>query len=280
MRASKKGRRQNEKVRSKDFKPRPSSQNPPEIHVSGAEGIYTDSEIFAIIRKYTHRALEHSRGSADRIVLTVEKIKYRPKLIKSLPVTTLTCSSPAGAIKIIKHLLGKSGISDLAAKTAFQILGKKNAMRGASLVSAVSGRRLEPDKQRGIRVSRLGISRQADRALSKNLLRQGINNTVVKEALILASKVSSCKAAIAELCISDNPDYTTGYFSSSEYGYVRIPHIKRQNSNQGGRVFFIRENADIKPVINYLEQIPVIVNSINTCCRIYSPDEFYNNHHK
>lgn len=280
MRASKKGGRPGAKNRSKDAQFNPCSQNPPEIHVSGAEGIYGDSEISGIIKKYTERALKHSRGSADTITLTIEKIPQRPKMIRSLPVATLACSSPAEAKKIMKSLLGKSGISDLAVKTAFQILQRKNAMRGASLVSAVSGKRFEPDKQRGIRVSRLGISRPAKRALSKKLMRHGINTPIVTEALILASKVSSCPDIIAELCISDNPEYTTGYFSSSHYGYVRIPHIKKTGSYKGGRVFFLKDSADIAAVAHYLEKVPVLISMTDNYAGELSLYEFFDYHHK
>ena len=42
-----------------------------------------------------------------------------------------------------------------------------------------------------------------------------INTTTVKEALILASKLHHAHI-IAEVCISDDPDYTTGYFASEK----------------------------------------------------------------
>ena len=61
----------------------------------------------------------------------------------------------------------------------------------------------------------------------------GLNNTTVKEAIILASKVAACRQVTAELCISDDPGYTTGYISSKKYGYVRIPHIKKKGEKNG-----------------------------------------------
>ena len=53
----------------------------------------------------------------------------------------------------------------------------------------------------------------------------------VKEALMLASKAASWPDVIAEVCISDDPDYTTGYIASKELGYLRIPNIKRERGN-------------------------------------------------
>ena len=76
----------------------------------------------------------------------------------------------------------------------------------------------------------------------------------MKEALVLASKAASWPDVIAEACISDDPDYTTGYIASKEFGYLRIPNIKREKKMHGGRVFFIREAADIAGLIVYLEK--------------------------
>ena len=134
-------------------------------------------------------------------------------------------------------------------------------MSGAALILSESGRRADPDKVRGIRVSRLGITEGAERGLARKLARKGINTAIVKEAIILASKVASCRGVIAELCVSDDPDYTTGYVASRIYGYVRIPHIKPKGSLSGGRVFFVDEMADAKSIIEYLEKRPVLVGT-------------------
>jgi 6-carboxyhexanoate--CoA ligase len=66
---------------------------------------------------------------------------------------------------------------------------------------------------------------------------------------------------LAELCISDDPNYTTGYVASRRFGYVRIPCIKRKGSPCGGRVFFIQEEADVKKIVEYLERTPVVMGS-------------------
>ncbi len=280
MRASKKLRTQNLKLKSEN--PKLETRNPKysEIHISGAEGIYEDNEVSEIVGDYTVRALNHPRGRPDKIIITVEEVTQRPKMIDALPVCTLKCSSPSDAKEFIERLLSVSGISGVAIKTAFKVLSLKQAMRGASLVCAGSGRRVEPDRERGIRASRFGISGEADKSLSLRLSRNGINNITVKEAVILASKVASCKQILAEVCISDDPDYTTGYISSIKYGYVRIPDIKIKGDRKGGRVFFIKEDADINSAINFLERTPVIINRAKACsgtCPVY---EIINRYHK
>lgn len=138
-------------------------------------------------------------------------------------------------------------------------------MRGAAVVNSESGERLEPDMERGVRVSRLGISKPASKILSSKLSRHRINTDTVKEALILASKVAFCKPMVAELCVSDDPDYTTGYVASKKFGYVRIPHIKSKGSISGGRAFFVNGDADIEEIIHYLEKVPVITGEVSPC---------------
>jgi 6-carboxyhexanoate--CoA ligase len=71
--------------------------------------------------------------------------------------------------------------------------------------------------------------------------------------------VASCRDIIAEICISDDPDYTTGYIASKKFGYLRIPNIKNYGEMHGGRVFFVRENADADRLIEFLEKTPVVI---------------------
>lgn len=229
-----------------------------EIHISGAEGLYAHHEINRVIKEYTARALNHSRGLPDNVILTIEKVACEPETISLLPISTAQCASPEEAKKIIKRLLLDSGITKKTIQNSLRIINGKTVMRGAALIDSSSGVRLEPDRRRGVRVSRLGITKDAERRLTKRLAAKGINTSTVKEALVLASKVSSCKGIVAELCVSDDPDYTTGYIASKGLGYIRIPHLKRSGSLHGGRVFFVEAEAKIERMITYLEKTPVI----------------------
>jgi 6-carboxyhexanoate--CoA ligase len=82
---------------------------------------------------------------------------------------------------------------------------------------------------------------------------------------------------IAELCISDDPHYTTGYIASNQFGYVRIPCIKQSGRKIGGRVFFIQEGSDIDKMIWYLERTPVIIDRIGTYKGIQPAEEILDN---
>jgi len=258
MRASKTVKSQKSKVKTQNSKYT-------EIHISGAEGLYETSEIQRVVRRYVQRALNHSRGRADKIIITIEDIKQKPQAITALPVVTIENATPKEGGKIAQQLLQASNISKTAIDKAFGLI-KKTGMRGAAIITAEKVERREPGRERGIRVSRLGITRSAFKHLSSRLLRSGINTETVQEALILASKVLSCKHVIAELCVSDDPDYTTGYVATRKFGYVRIPHIKNKGSRSGGRAFFVKEGIDVEDVATYLEKRPVIVGKIS-CCR-------------
>lgn len=228
-----------------------------DLHVSGAEGIYDEEEIPEQIRAYYLRAIHHSRGRPDSVIITIEKVRERPLKIPLLPVSTIHCESPKEAKEAVSNLLIREGISRRAVREAFRVVRSRQTMRGAALMHFESGLRFEPDRERGIRVSRLGIEKAEERRLSLRLKRDGINTARVKEALLLASKVASCPGIMAELCISDDPDYTTGYVASRGIGYVRITNIKAKGSRSGGRVFFVHGEG-ISSIIEYLERRPVI----------------------
>jgi 6-carboxyhexanoate--CoA ligase len=234
------------------------------MHISGAEGLYETSDVRSVVNRYIERALTHPKGIADKIVITIEDIKLRPEVISTLPLCTVSCLTPAEGKGVLTKLLQLSGISKKSIDAALKII-KKGNMRGAAVVTADSGERLEPDMERGVRVSRLGISKPASEIFSSKLSRHRINTDTVKEALILASKVVSCRNVVAELCVSDDPDYTTGYVASKKFGYVRIPHIKSKGSISGGRAFFVNGDADIKEIIHYLEKVPVITGEVSPC---------------
>ncbi len=229
------------------------------LHISGAEGLYNSTELAGTVTAFIKRVLQHPRGAPDTIVLTIEALTQKPADVPLLRVKTLRCASPDRAHNIISEILESSGISRRAATAALKVLTSLRVMRGASLITAKTGRRIEPDKERGIRVSRLGMEKAEREKLERRLSGMRINTETVREALILASKTASCQDILAEVCISDDPDYTTGYVSGRDIGYVRIPNMKNRGDMHGGRVFFIRENAERDTVINYLEKEPVLL---------------------
>jgi 6-carboxyhexanoate--CoA ligase len=229
------------------------------IHISGAENLCNEKDMGDIVTTYIQRALHHPRGGPDEVVITIERVSSAPRMIPLLPVSTLPSDSSQEARTVTVAILSHLGISQRATRRGIGVVTGKRTMRGAALILSESGARVEPDTRRGIRVSRLGISDETEKSLSRQLARSGINSIRVKEALIIASKVASCRGVIAELCVSDDPGYTTGYVASRQLGYVRIPCIKTERCMRGGRVFFIEEKADVKHIIEYLETMPVII---------------------
>lgn len=248
-----------------------------DLHISGAEGIYERGSIGEIVDGYVRRALTHPRGRPDRIEIKIERITTMPKKIRSLPLKTVICRSTQAAQRHIRNLLFSAGVTETAIKTALKVVYGERTMRGASLISAGSGRRIEPDRDRGVRASRLGIDRGAASILSHELKREGIDSETIREALVLASKVACCEEVIAELCVSDDPDYTTGYVSSRKFGYVRVSHIKRKGDRRGGRVFFVRDNAVRERVISFLEKKTVLIDEVSQCLGVFPIDEIIGN---
>lgn len=233
------------------------------LHISGAEGIYEKDEVKRFVQEYTGRALAHEKGRADEIHLTVEELKERIRRISTLPVSTINTRDPDAAKRAALKILSSVGITERALDEAFKALTIGITMRGAILMN-IKGVRLEPDLLRGVRVTRMGITKKASSDLSRKLGRHGLNNNTVKEALILASKVHKYRMVLGELCISDDPNYTTGYIATRTHGYVRLPRIKKRGVPYGGRVFFLT-GGEVKELIQYLQKKPVLINEINPC---------------
>jgi len=77
---------------------------------------------------------------------------------------------------------------------------------------------------------------------------------------VLATKVSETPGLIAELCISDDPSYVTGYVASARTGYQRITPVKTDGDSAGGRVWFVdSKGLDLDGLIEYVRNVPVLV---------------------
>jgi len=246
-------------------------------HISGAEHLIDEGNIQVTVQSLVERALTHNRGKPDFINISVEDINIPAKKISSLPLvlmrtentnTNATSKTSINTGKeIAKQILNHLGISDLCIKKSFLLLenGPNNgeSMRGAIIMNN-KGERIEPDQQRGIRASRMDITKEALVDFEDSLAIRGLSiyKTHIKEALVLATKVASIKGSIAELCWSDDPDYTAGYVASGKLGYIRIPHLKQIGDNHGGRVFFVdfADNANLEDYINQIEKVPVLID--------------------
>ncbi|MBF0606125.1 MAG: 6-carboxyhexanoate--CoA ligase [Candidatus Magnetobacterium sp. LHC-1] len=252
-----------------------------QLHISGAEDICSEDALHQQAADLVMRALKHSRGKPDGITINVDRLEVPPRMISSLPVVTCVVEDADQAQYTLRRLLQATGLADGTITQALHLIRCNEPVPGARVLDARSGRPLEPDPHKGIRVSRLGITQQAREQLLAYLHADdnisGLWPRVI-EAVVLASKVVSDRAVVAELCIPDNPDYTTGYVASERLGYVRIAHIKHMGDNVGGRVFFVRpelavDEGLLRDFVHYMERMPVMVDSISAYGGIRRLDE-------
>ncbi len=232
-------------------------------HISGAENLVEKTKVPTIVSALVERAILHEKGESDLINITVESLKDPIKKVTSLPLILKNVENENEGKILARELLGELGIPALCVEKSISLLEKGPAkgenMRGA-IIMDMKGNRLEPDRVRGIRVSRMDITEEAASELFNALSVWQLSSyfTNISEALILATKVASVKGTIAELCWSDDPSYTAGYVASQKMGYIRITHLKKKGDPFGGRVFFVNE-IDHGKYITEMEQTPVLV---------------------
>ncbi len=224
-----------------------------DIHLSGAERLVEKKQILPASQSLLKRALNHGNGNADAVHLKVEAIECSEVLkVPSLSVTEADASNPAEAFSVLGRLLKENGIDD--AESCLSLLKNASPMRGAMLVDIRTLQRCEPDPERGVRATYMDGE--------KTCFDTGKNH--FREALILATKVSSAPYIVGELCISDDCNYTTGYFASKKSGYVRIPNLKAHGDPHGGRLFLYdgTSEEDLKETLAYLEHQAVVVTNL------------------
>ena len=134
-------------------------------------------------------------------------------------------------------------------------------MHGAMLIDKDSGERIDDKGIKGVRVT--GIASADIAKYRKSLKNDGSEGLHLEEALILASKIASCKGIVAELCWSDDPSYVIGYVGTNDK-YERIPILKDEGNPVGGRVFFVDANQlnddyTLDDLIDYLEKQVVLI---------------------
>lgn len=234
-------------------------------HISGAERIIRREEIDRIVSDLRARAFSKTR-QPDRIVITIDALPPGEiTRLSALPVTTSPVTDLENARAAAVLVLQQAGVTPAVARAAIALLERGPSvyggnMRGAVIMSACSGRRLEPDQERGVRVSRFDWEQGAMDRAETALAAAGLNHFRTREALVLATKVAHAPGVIAELCWSDDPDYTAGYAASAQNGYIRFPRLKSAGATTGGRVVFVQEQGfDQQLCVEYLERTPVLI---------------------
>ncbi len=226
-----------------------------DCHISGAEKILSKEQLPDVARALVSRGMNHAKGDADFLNLKIEELS--PKAILYLdapPVTTIEVDTWQEGLHEVERFLREEGIDNIDG--IMQRLQESYAMRGAMLLDIHTLERLEPDQARGVRATYMDCERTDNTPLSD------VKNHFA-EAIVLAAKVMNCPGVVGEICISDDPDYVTGYVASKRAGYRRITCMKPLGSEQGGRIFlFDTTLASPADAIHFLEKQPVIVRNV------------------
>lgn len=227
-------------------------------HVSGAERIVRGPGIAPAFAALADRALHHAKGTPDFINLKAEAVGDVLR-VPALPVSTVEVATAEDGWAKVEETLRAAGFSRAGEIRA--LFRETYSMRGAMLLDADTLERLEPDRARGVRASGM----DADVPSPANVKNH------FAEALVLASKVLSAPGIVGEVCMSDDPDYVTGYVATRQFGYRRITRMKERGDESGGRIFLYRgRREDVAATVRYLESRPVVVET--PACA--APDRF------
>ena len=232
-------------------------------HISGAERILREDELEDELINVYRRAITHERGKPDFINFKIEEIDEKDIIYKKrLNVKQHHVSSKEEGLELAKEILKENTVSEEAAEKGIQsILNLEDSIHGSMLLDKDTGIRIDKNENKGVRVT--GIASADIKKYKESLRNDGREGLHLEEALILASKIASCRGVVAELCWSDDPSYVIGYVGTKD-NYERIPILKDKGNPIGGRIFFIDTNQldddyTLDDLINYLEKQVVLI---------------------
>jgi 6-carboxyhexanoate--CoA ligase len=186
-------------------------------HISGAERLARREDLETYAAELIQRAFSHSRGEADFVKMTIEKLPSATLRIPPLALSTVQVQDEAEGRETAARMLQQIGVSPLAVQTGLTLLQAATNYRGAILLDGKTGERLDDRGLKGVRVSRMDWDRDFYAQWCEEHPR--FRSSRIAEAVALASKVSYHPCTLAELCWSDDPDYVTGYVASAQIGY-------------------------------------------------------------
>jgi 6-carboxyhexanoate--CoA ligase len=223
-------------------------------HVSGAERIVPAASVAAVASALAERALSHPKGRPDFLNIKVESLPPDVLRLKALPVATHVTHTAEEGSALAAKLLADEGIPRVG--EIMSLFPETHSMRGAMLLDADTLERLEPDRERGVRATYMD-----DAASLAKCAARGKNHYA--EAIVLATKVQNAPGIVGEICVSDDPDYVTGYVATKGLGYRRITVVKEMGDPRGGRIFLYRgRREDVAKTIEFLEKTPVLVEGV------------------
>jgi 6-carboxyhexanoate--CoA ligase len=232
-------------------------------HVSGAERLVPASELEATVLELLRRA-RGQEAAGEHVRLAIDPVTTAATA-PCLQVTTIDAPDPASAHEAAAELLGEQGVSRRALWFGYQLLtegarGSGEPMRGAALIDAETGARLDPDERRGVRASRFDYAPELREPVYEALRAAGLGHFRTAEALAVATKVL-WSGVLAEYCWSDDPEYAAGYVATLPHGYVRFPAFKPAGA-VGGRLFFLSPGTDVAAIIDRLERAALLITTL------------------
>ncbi|WP_044894314.1 6-carboxyhexanoate--CoA ligase [Bacillus alveayuensis] len=226
-------------------------------HISGGEKLARFEDLQENALYLMQKAFTHARGTPDFFQLKVEAISEPIQFIPPLQPKWHDVKTVSKGRQLAKHFLSQCGIGDSVIEQSFVELEQNYHVRGAIVIDVHTGRRIDDRENRGIRVTRFDWDPNSYKKWLKEESTK--DNARMKEAIALATKVCSHEATVAELCWSDDPDYTTGYVASPNFGYQRISPLKELGDEQGGRIIFVDLKEDLESYLSFLEKTPVLI---------------------
>lgn len=240
------------------IKARSSREN---IHISGGERLVFENEIEKVVNELLKKV---NRNSPDFISIKIEEVKEEPIVLdKTLKIKEYKFKNFQEANEFAINLLHKktsiplNKLKELIDTIHSGASPDGTNMRGAMIVDT-EGNRIELDKYRGIRTTSMDfINREKILSYAKSL---GLTERTI-DALAIATKNLNYPDFLAEYCISDEPDYITGYIALNNT-YYRLTPLKNYGNTKGGRIYFVKKGIDIQNLYNYLEKTPVLIKEL------------------
>ncbi len=230
-------------------------------HLSGAERIVEEKNLNNVIDQLYKRV---KRKKPDAVNLKIKKLTEKPFVVPfTLKIKELRFSSYKEAnTKAVQMLHNITGINIHKIKELINLIHTgaspdRNNMRGAMIVNQ-KGERIELDPYRGIRTTTVDF---VDREKTlKYLLEKGFTERTL-DALALTTKNMLHPDIIAEYCISDETDYTTGYISDKNTYYRFLP-LKEKGNPKGGRIYFVKNSTNLEQLYKFLQEKPVLIKNV------------------
>lgn len=241
-------------------------------HLAGGEDIVPADEVADRVAELLERGLFPTTrgldaGTQPSITFRIDPVDPRTILpAPLLPVHCLSTGTVSDTWGFVRHALAvlDAGGNRLNHGALFDrcrslLSGARPVSPGAFLLSP-KGEPVETE-DRGVRVTHFGIVRRIRDEMSSRAEVHGIGiSRRFVEALQIASKALHSSRVLLEFCLSDNPDYTTGYLAVRNVGYIRLPQAKPPGIPSGGRLYVVDREGDagLPGLLDFLTRTPVL----------------------